>query len=266
MRNISMTEKTSIALFKERFDETPTGFGATRASLLRLLRANDLVGWSHHEESGRLDRKSFARMACGSNQVFSQRDYKEAHKSAVSMLVDCSGSMCSTRIKTTASAVTQLVKIMDKANVSYRVFGFDSPHESDLKKLPDGSHYIPEDVRFYPFKHWNESLQKAIPKLGAIGNCAFRGNPDYQALLLSIEDLSKRPEKRKILFFFTDSGSVNVKHMQYLDEVARDLGVTIIGVGIQADGVLKCYKHAVVIDNLEDMASKSFTTMLNAIK
>jgi cobalamin biosynthesis protein CobT len=264
-RKLTINRGEATDSFKVKFDATPSGFGATRASLLRLLRANDLVGWSHYEESGKLDRKAFSRMSCGSTQVFSHREYKEAHKSAVSILVDCSGSM-GARMRLTASAVIQLVKVFDKANVSYRVFGFDSEHESDTQELPDGSLYIPEDVRFYAFKHWNETLQKAIPKLGAIENCAFRGNPDYQGLLLSIEDLAKRPEKRKVLFFLTDSGSVNVTHMRYLDEVATKLGITLIGVGIQADGVRKTYKHAVVINDLSEMASQSFTTMLNAIK
>jgi len=264
MRKVDFRLKVSVDNFKSQFATNPTGFGATRVSLLRLLRANDLVGWSHNEESGRLDRKAFSRMACGSTQVFSQRDYKEAHKSAVSILVDCSGSMAGGRMRLTESAVIQLVKVFDKANVSYRVFGFDSDHESETERLPDGELYTPEDVRFYPFKQWNETLQKAIPKLGSMHRCAFGGNPDYQGLLLSIEDLAKRPEKRKVLFFLTDSSSINREHMKYLDKVANELGVTLIGVGIQTDEIP--YKHSVIINDLSDMANASFVTMLNAIK
>lgn len=265
-KTVTANREDAINNFKKQFSTTPTGFGATRASLLRLLRANDLVGWSHYEESGRLDRKAFSRMACGSTQVFSHRDYKEAHKSAVSILVDCSGSMSGSKMRLTEQAVIQFVKVFDKANISYRVFGFDSSHESDTEYLPDGSAYTPEDVRFYPFKHWGESLQKAIPKLGMIRYCAFAGNPDYQGLLLALDDLSKRPEQRKVLFFMTDSASVNVTHMKYLDGVAIKLGVTLIGIGIETRAVKECYKHAVGIHDLNDLANASFSTMLNAIK
>lgn len=255
-----------IKNFKKDFESTPTGFGATRANLLKLLRANDLVGWSHYEESGRLDRKAFSRMACGSSLVFSQREYVEAEKSAISIVVDCSGSMGGECITLTQSAVIQLVKVFDKANASYRVFGFDSHHESDTEKFSDGTTYIPEDVRFYPFKHWNESLQRAIPKLGAIRESAMAGNPDYQALFLSIEDLAKRPEQRKILFFLTDSGSCSVPHMKYLDELASKLGIILIGIGIFTDAVEQCYKHNVAIYDMKDMAGASFNKMLSAIK
>ena len=255
-----------IKSFKKDFEATPTGFGATRANLLKLLKANDLVGWSHYEESGRLDRKAFSRMACGSSLVFSQREYIEAEKSAISIIVDCSGSMGGESITLTQSAVIQLIKVFDKANASYKVFGFDSGHESVDESFKDGTTYIPEDVRFYPFKHWNESLQKAIPKLGAIRFTAREGNPDYQALFLSIEDLAKRPEQRKILFFLTDSGSCSVPHMKYLDELARKLGIILIGIGIFTDAVEHCYKHNVAIYDMNGMASASFNKMLQAIK
>lgn len=265
MKKITLDRVKAVANFETKFTDVPTGFGATRASLLRLLRANDLVGWSHHEESGRLDRRAFTRLACGNSQVFKHREYTEAHKSAVSVLVDCSGSMGS-RMKLTESAVIQFVKVFDKANIAYRVYGFDSEHESLTEKAEDGRLYIPEDVRFYPFKDWNESLQKAIPKLGSIHRCAFNGNPDYQGLFLTIQDIAKRPEKRKVVFFLTDSLSVNKAHMKYLDTLANGLGITVIGIGIQSDEVKECYKHSVVIEDLKDMASSTFTTMLNSIK
>jgi hypothetical protein len=49
------------------------GMGAVRSALMRLLRSQDLVGWSSREESGRLDRRSFKRMAAGEESLFSRR-------------------------------------------------------------------------------------------------------------------------------------------------------------------------------------------------
>ena len=42
--------------FAEIYNAQPSGLGATRANLLRLLRSLDLVGWSTHEESGQIGR------------------------------------------------------------------------------------------------------------------------------------------------------------------------------------------------------------------
>ena len=79
--------------FSAQFNTQTSGLGATRANILRLLRSVDLVGWSTHEESGKVDRKAFTRFACGSTAVFSKRQHVDAVKSSVSILIDCSGSM-----------------------------------------------------------------------------------------------------------------------------------------------------------------------------
>ncbi len=56
--------------FLHYYNDVPQGMGATRAHLLRILRSVDLVGWSSHEESGKLDRKALTRFATGSTTVF----------------------------------------------------------------------------------------------------------------------------------------------------------------------------------------------------
>ena len=96
------------------YANNPSGLGATRSNLLRILRSIDLVGWNTHEESGRLDRKAFTRFASGSVAVFSKRTYVEAERSAVSVLIDCSGSMDNDgRIRTAQTVAIQLAKILD---------------------------------------------------------------------------------------------------------------------------------------------------------
>jgi cobalamin biosynthesis protein CobT len=108
-----------------QYNYQASNLGATRANILRLLRSLDLVGWNTHEESGRLDRKAFTRFACGSTAVFAKRVHVEAEASAVSILIDCSGSMNSdNRIGTAEALAIQLSRILDKANVSFNVTGF----------------------------------------------------------------------------------------------------------------------------------------------
>lgn len=262
---VELNKHTGINRFKSVWDKNPSGMGVVRSQLLRLLKSTDLVGWSTFEESGRLDRKAFSRFACGSTQVFNQRMYKEAENSAVSLFLDCSGSMSGERMRTTQEVAIQLVKVLDKADVSYAVTGFDSWHETEVKYV-DGVEFTPEDVRLYPFKQWGESLQKSIPKLGMIHKVARAGNPDYSAVMVGLDDLRKRPERKKIMFFMTDSGSVNYAHMERIDSVAERFGITLIAIGIETREVLGLYKHAVSINDLEDMASSTFSLMLKAIK
>ena len=271
LSELKLNKAEGIANFEREFKVNQVGMGGTRANLIRLLKSIDLVGWSSHEESGRLDRKAFSRFACGSTSIFSKRTHVEAESSAVSILVDCSGSMSGSRMRVTESVTIQLVKILDKADVSYRVFGFDSPTCGDSKLVSTDvdtpSVRIPvESVRFYPFKQWGESLQRALPKLGQIHKFALFENPDYSAVMLSLEDLKTRPEKRKIMFVLTDSLSVNVAHMSQLDLLADKLGIKLIAIGIESAEVLDCYKNSVAVSSLADLGSASFNKLLKELQ
>ena len=70
----------------EKFNGQTQGLGATRSNILRLLRSLDLVGWSTHEESGRIDRKAFTRFSTGSTAIFSKREHVEAYAQAYDTL------------------------------------------------------------------------------------------------------------------------------------------------------------------------------------
>jgi len=205
--------------FSSEFKSTAYNLGATQSNIMRLLRSLDLVGWSTHEESGKVDRKAFVRYGCGSTNIFSKRELKDAERSAVSVLIDCSGSMNSDgRIQTAEAFAIQLARILDKANVEYNVTGF---HGSDgvLRLNKTGANVSETAVRyetpvFIPFKTWKDSLQKASAKLGSISKCAGGSTPDYSSLSIIIDELSQRDEHRKIVFLVTDA--VCVWSRQYL--------------------------------------------------
>ena len=63
LKDIGLDKAEGIARFEREFKANQVGMGATKANLIRLLKSVDLVGWSSHEESGRLDRKAFSRYA-----------------------------------------------------------------------------------------------------------------------------------------------------------------------------------------------------------
>lgn len=235
--------------YSVEFNSEPSGLGATKATIQRIMRSLDLVGWNTHEESGRLDRKAFTRYATGSTAIFSKRHHVEAQCSAVSILIDCSGSMGNgRRIHTAQSVAIQLGKMLDKAGASFNVVGFRGDQHLLIQGSTGASQgnidsYI-ERTEFIPFKTWNESLIKASAKLGSIKEWADDSTPDYSALSMTIEDLSRREEQRKILFFLTDADSYQRDHMIYLESLADKLGIKIIAIGIGDTKVEQCFKIA----------------------
>jgi len=257
--------------FSAQFNTQASGLGATRANILRILRSVDLVGWNTHEESGRLDRKAFTRFATGSTAVFSKRHHVEATKSAVSILIDCSGSMSEyNKIQTAESIAIQLSRILDKANVDFSVTGFYG--NSGIQPVDAGgalkqsSNVRTESVAFIPFKTWKESIAKASAKLGSIKQWARNSTPDYSALSLTIEDLYRQDAQRKILFLLTDADGYCKAHMRHLQSVADHLNVKIVAIGIGETRVRDCFTSGEDVKDVSGLASASFNKLLKELR
>lgn len=266
---MAFNKERCIENFKECYQQTPQGIGATRSHLLRLLRSIDLVGWNSYEESGRLDRKAFTRYAAGAANVFSKREYKDAERSAVSILIDCSGSMDhDNRIVIANQVAVQLARILEKANAEYNVTGFygnaygehEDPHGASQKM--SYQHQIPV---FIPFKEWGESLAKASAKMGAIRQAANGSTPDYGSVSLALEALALRNEQRKVLFLLTDADGYNVEHMRHLQKVADKQNILIVAIGIGDTDVKKCFVHSDNVMNLNQLAGASFSKLLKVV-
>lgn len=249
--------------YVETLREVPQGIGTTRTNLQRLLHSLDFVGWSSNEESGRLDRRALTRFATGSANIFSRRQYIEAETSAVSVLIDCSGSMNNDgRIKVAQKIAVHLSNILQRARVPFTVNGF---HQGKTVYHNESSAYT-EHPTFLPFKPWNKSLQQCVAALGAINSCASGGTPDYSALANSIEDLSRRTEHRKILFVITDADGYNRKHMEHLQRLADKLGILIVAIGIQSDSVTQCFVNSASVDDISQLASTAFNQLLKTVR
>ena len=257
--------------FSFHFSSQPSGLGATRSNIMRLLRSVDLVGWSTHEESGRLDRKAFTRFSTGSVNVFSKRQHIEAQKSAVSVLVDCSGSMSNDgRMQTAQAVCIQLAKLLEKSSVAYNVTGFcggkGSAYAWSNPTLKADLAIPHERTTFIPFKTWKDSLTKASAKLGSMHGWAHDSTPDYSAISLTLEDLARREEHRKILFLLTDADGYHNTHMRHLQRVADKLGIKIIAIGIGNTRVAQCFDNAQNVQGVDGLASASFNKLLKELR
>jgi cobalamin biosynthesis protein CobT len=266
-RSIRIDKTDSETAFRAALAKEPKGLGVTRTNLQRLLKAIDLVGWDRHQESGRIDRRAFARFAAGGADIFARRGYEEGEKSAVSVLVDCSGSMFEAgRIEIATEVTIHLSALLSKTGVSYAVTGFDGsygiPHSTDLGEVEE------QTPQFYRVKTWNETQQRAAAKLGAIPAIVSQsggGTPDYSALVLQLNELSRRPEHRKVLIVVTDATKYQPDHIVYVQELAAKLGITIVAIGIGTRNI-GVFKHGVSIDDINGLASAAFNTLLKAIK
>ena len=262
-------KKTCDEIYTKTLANAPHGLGVTRTNLHRLLRSLDFVGWSTNEESGRLNRRALVKFATGSANIFSRREYVESETSAVSILIDCSGSMNATSSKTGLSRIqvaqqvaVHLSKILQQARVPFAVTGFHSSYGTS-RMVKDREIQRPV---FIPFKTWRQSLQQSTSALGAIAHCATSGTPDYSALYNALDDLSRREEKRKILFVLTDADGYEPEHMKHLQSLADRVGITIVAIGIMSREVVQCFVNSASVSDLSGLAGASFNQLLKAVR
>ena len=244
------------------------GIGATKVALRRFLQSVDSVGWSRREEAGRLDRRALTRYALGDAAIFSRREYTEAETSAVSILIDVSGSTNFPvnyatpevrRIEVFSEVAVHLTKLISDCGASVEVNCFSGGR----KDLDSGT---VESVHFVNVKAYGESITNAAPALAAITQLVSGATPDYSALRLSIEAVAKRPEQRKILFVITDADSYQIEHIQHLDAVAKKLGVVIVAIGVGGADVTKCFTNAASVQTTAEVFTQSFNKLLNSLK
>lgn len=249
--------------FQRSMGKEIKGIGATRAALGRMLRSIDFVGWSHSEESGRLDRKALTRVKLGATSIFSRRAAKVAERSAVTIMVDCSGSMMGS-MDSAQNVTIQLGKLLEQSRVNFAVTGFTGSEPTD--NYDKAMRCYVERVDFIPFKTRGESMVKAAAKLGNINNGARHGNPDYSALMFCIEEIKVQPEQRKIIFFLTDTGSYSPDAMAQVQKSAAAFKVEIIAIGLHTDGINTLFKHGVDVHDIDDLGSKTFKQLLTTLK
>lgn len=228
--------------------------GQLSNQIRRLLRSIDHVGWSTHEEAGRLDRRALTRFASGDAAIFSRRHYKEAERSAVMVMIDCSGSM-DQRIKEAQKTSIYLSEILSDCKVPFAVYGFGDHCYGGLLTV---NHKFFEGPTFLKFKEWGERLSKAQAKLGFMHKTANGGTPDYPSLYWGIDEVSRRPEQRKVLFFITDANGYEKDHIQHLERMAEKLGVILVVIGICSGSVDKVFTKSVSIYSASELSSTVF--------
>ena len=249
------------------------GVGATKVALRRLLATTNQTGWSRREETGRLDRRALTRFAIGDANIFARREQKVSTTSVVQILIDASGSTSERveqdknrtsdkrRIEVFSEVATHLSKILDECGVTLGITAF----WGQAQTLGINGQQN-EDVTFLDIKGYRESLRSVKAAIAAINGLSCGATPDYTALKLVLLELAAQKEQRKVLFFLTDVDSYNKRGAQHLDDLAKKLGVTIIGIGVGDADITGCFTHSANVKSVAEVFTQSFNKLLSAVK
>lgn len=262
--------KSQAYVYDNMLSEMSGVVNMCRRKLERALIAKQNRDWDNAKEDGRLDTRRLTAAVAGKTNVFKTRTDRDEMDTALTLLVDLSGSMyrgTPSRVEVAGQCVIAFCEAIDRTGIKYEVLGFDNTfHQHNTLKLRQMMEKVDvweygrcEALNMAVFKHFNERLHDCKGSIASIRDMAQGNNSDGEALLLANARLQDRPEKRKVLMVLSD-GNPACTYERYLSEhllsVVRDIEETdtdIIGIGIQSTAVSDFYSKHVVVRSLDDL-------------
>jgi cobalamin biosynthesis protein CobT len=253
-----------------------------RRKLERAIVSKQKRDWQGGYEAGRLDTRALVRAVRGDANVFKMREDDKDIDTAISILVDMSGSMSDGSGSRTRAWVAQLVAMalaeaLDRTGARYEILGFNArsgPWDRAtgvMGSLPVAYEGRYEPIDMYEFKRFDETLYQARGALTCIEKFVGGNNVDGESVLYAYHRLAARSERRKVLLtlsdgepaFYTKSHSLGycAQHLRDVIDFILKRGVECVGIGIESTAVKKFYPRWAVVNRLEDLAGTTIEVL-----
>lgn len=185
------------------------------AHRLRLLLSTPVPnGWEYARPEGHVDRRRLAQLVStiDPQTLFRQPRDVATNTTAVSILLDNSGSMKAHRFETMAVLADTLSRALDLAGITHEVLGHTTASWSGGRALDDwkqaGKPEAPgrvAELSCIVYKDANTTWRRARPSLAAMYVTRhFRESVDGEAIIWAHRRLLDRPEPRRILVVISD--------------------------------------------------------------
>jgi cobaltochelatase CobT len=240
--------------YREQLDQRIEKQGLSVARLARDLNAVLATpvrdGWIGGQEEGYIDGRQLSQLITSPSErrLFRIEQQVPVADTAVSFLIDCSGSMRE-HIESVAVLVDVMTRALDQIGVTTEVLGFTTnawnggraqkawrragrpPHPG---RLNETAHLI--------FKHRETSWRRARPAMGALlKSDIFREGVDGEAVTWAAQRLVQQHDGRRLLMVIsdgspTDSATTLANDTHYLDHHL----CTVVG-QLEAQGKVEIY-------------------------
>ena len=237
-----------------------------RAKLLSALMSQGNTRWLSNQEEGVIDSVRLSQLISeSSDKVFKRKVAGRSKSTAVTLLIDTSGSMSGEQIKVARSVAMVFADTLSRANIKTRVIGFDGsgevPPELSNDEYRDALQRFTQiaGVHYSLLKDFNEPYQKVKGRFCNLGTGGI--TPLASSLLQEIRVLLHRPEDREILMVLTDgepnsdgqiSENDNRQICKDMITQAERVGIEVLGIGIGLD-VSGIFDKNVMVTELKEL-------------
>jgi cobalamin biosynthesis protein CobT len=224
------------------------------ANQLRMrLQTRSRDRYEYGLKRGKLHTGSLHKLLSGnteaSTRVFRKRIVSDTLDTAVTLLVDCSGSMSGKKYEMACAGAGAMAEALKPLNIAFNVLGFTNTSGAD-------------DPIIWVFNDFGERVSTPdLVKRFAIASGCLWENTDGDALAYASYVLGMRREQRKVLLVLSDgspAGRDSHGDIQaYTARVVKDIeasGVDIYGIGIRDDNVRLFYKKHEVVNDIANLS------------
>lgn len=262
-------------LLDQQLAHLQTVVGKLANRLQRRLLAQQTRAWEFDLEEGLLDTGRLARVVVNPAMPLSFKREKETEfrDTAVTLLIDNSGSMRGRPITVAAMSADILARTLERCGVKVEVLGFTTRMwkggGARERWIASGKPANPgrlNDLRHIVYKAHDAPWRRARKSLGLmLREGILKENIDGEALLWAHDRLIGQSEQRRILMVISDGAPVDdstlsVNPGNYLERHLRDViqwietrsSVELVAIGIGHD-VTRYYRRAVTIVDAEQL-------------
>lgn len=226
------------------------------------LRTFGASGYEGGHEEGLLDPAALTGLITDPTLtgIYRQQAVAKTLDTAITLLVDNSGSMGGEKIEMAYVGVRQISLALDRYRIPYEVLGYTTGTNIEETDFAEGRQTA---VRHIIYKSFGDARMQQDELSGMLDKGIRGCNADGEALLWAAGRLSRRPEKRRILLNICDGQPVfsykgPINPTDHLAAVAygleRDHAIELGAIGIKHD-VSPYYARSVRVDQAMQLPS-----------
>lgn len=288
---IDLAPQHNYAELKQRIAEQLPEFAGLSRRLANKLRRHlmslKMSAWQDDLEEGYLNsaRLALALASPVEARPFRQLVHEPLPQSAVTVLMDCSGSMKHEPLLMAAAWVDALVGALELCQVKVEVLGFttghwqDGPVQQQWQKLgANDSAGRLNDLLHIEFKRFEQPWRRARNGLASVLDHQWqKENIDGEALSWAYERLKVRPEPKKLLFVVADAkpfeqSTIENNGCDYLEQdlinrvsaIEQDKQLDLIAIGI-GYRICRVYANALQIKQFSDLPEAMLDTLIEKL-
>jgi cobalamin biosynthesis protein CobT len=272
--------KGSAAAYDRIREEVRGQISALRQKLMVQLMSQREARIERDRERGDIDNSALYGLRMGNKRVFTTRTKEAAVNTAVTILVDQSGSMAGGKMACAKRTAIALAETLDALQIPFEVIGFHNYYETrhgrpviTRKRTPGTTRWLPFEFDLY--KTFDEKFKPVRTRF--VNMKAGHENVDGEAVLQVARRLAQRSEPRKIMFVLSDGhpcggADYSTAHW-HLNEAVRKVakaGIEIYGVGMQTESVRSYFNKEngsdhMVVNDMGTLAVRVFKLMRNKL-